>query len=233
MQKSKIKYDKQGQLIDVRFQKDIKAYQAWQAGNRQLNAEYLEFERMRQHYAGRENEMPYKTLAGFRRARRANDLSPAFKAWRYHKMDTNTLERWKSVENFRNRPKTVENLQEIKYNKDTTKWEQLKRERKTISDINGKPWTDSFKAKAVDAYYHFREKGIEFTDHGIARYLSRMTEEEFWAIHNKPFNYKQEDGRLVKYYGNTAIIYLPDTKEVVSIVNDRKQARSDWSEIKD
>ena len=26
---------------------------------------------MRKHYAGRENEMPYKTLAGFRRARRA------------------------------------------------------------------------------------------------------------------------------------------------------------------
>ena len=48
-----------------------KAYQAWQAGNRQLNAEYLEFERMRKHYAGRENEMPYKTLAGFRQARRA------------------------------------------------------------------------------------------------------------------------------------------------------------------
>jgi hypothetical protein len=73
IQNSKIKYDKQGQLIDVRYQKDIKAYQAWQAGNRQLNAEYLEFERMRKHYAGRENEMPYKTLAGFRRARRVRN----------------------------------------------------------------------------------------------------------------------------------------------------------------
>ena len=71
IRKSKIKYDSKGQLVDVRFQKDIKAYQAWQPGNRQLNAEYLEFERMRQHYAGREEEMPYKTLAGFRRARRS------------------------------------------------------------------------------------------------------------------------------------------------------------------
>ena len=232
IQKSKIKYDKQGQLIDVRFQKDIKAYQAWQAGNRQLNAEYLEFERMRQHYAGRENEMPYKTLAGFRRARRNNDLSPAFKAWRYHKMDTNTLERWKSVENFRNRPKTVENLQEIKYNKDTTKWERLKRERKTISDINGKPWTDSFKAKAVDAYYEFREYGVEFTDHGVARFLARMSKETFLDIHNKPFNFVQADGRLVKYYNDTALIYNETTKEIVSIVNDRKKAREDWDEIK-
>ena len=102
-----------------------------------------------------------------------------------------------------------------------------------MKKINGKNWTDSFYQKAIDTYYHFGEKSIEFTDHGVSRYLSRMTEKEFWAIHNKPFNYKQEDGRLVKYYGNTAIIYLPDTKEVVSIVNDRKQARSDWSEIKD
>ena len=232
IQKSKIKYDKQGQLIDVRYQKDIKAYQAWQAGNRQLNAEYLEFERMRKHYAGREEEMPYKTLAGFRRARRADDLSPAFKAWRHQKMDTNTLERWKTVENFRNCPKTVENLQEIKYNKDTTKWEQLKRERKTISDINGKPWTDSFKAKAVDTYYEFREYGVEFTDHGVARFLARMSKETFLDIHKKPFNFVQADGRLVKFYDNKAIIYNGETKEIVSCYVDQKRIKDDWSKIK-
>ena len=84
----------------------------------------------------------------------------------------------------------------------------LKRERTTIEKINGKNWTDSFHKKAIDTYYHFRGKSIEFTDHGVARYLSRMTEEQFWEIHNKPFNYKQEDGKLVKYYGNTAIIYM-------------------------
>ena len=123
-------------------------------------------------------------------------------------------------------------MQQIKYNK-PNEWEVLKRERTTIEKINGKNWTDSFHKKAIDTYYHFRGKSIEFTDHGVARYLSRMTEEQFWEIHNKPFNYKQEDGKLVKYYGNTAIIYMADTKEVVSIINDRKNARSDWSEIKD
>ena len=71
IKRSKIKYDKQGNLLDVRFQKDIKGYAEWQAGNRQRNTELLEFERMKKHYAGREEEMPYKTLAGFRRARRA------------------------------------------------------------------------------------------------------------------------------------------------------------------
>ena len=68
---SKIRYDKNGELVDVRFQKDIKGYAEWQAGNRQLNQELLEFERMKTHYAGREDEMPYKSLGAFRRARRA------------------------------------------------------------------------------------------------------------------------------------------------------------------
>lgn len=116
IQKSKIKYDKQGQLIDVRYQKDIKAYQAWQAGNRQLNAEYLEFERMRKHYAGREDEMPYKTLAGFRRARRADDLSPAFKAWRYRERDRQQYERWKGIIGAENMPEDVDKFQDIRYN---------------------------------------------------------------------------------------------------------------------
>ena len=55
----------------MRFQKDIKGYAAWQAGNRQLNRELLEYERMKAYYAGREDEMPYKSLGAFRRARRA------------------------------------------------------------------------------------------------------------------------------------------------------------------
>jgi hypothetical protein len=68
---SKIKYDSKGNIVDVRYQKDIEAYQAWQAGNRQLNRELQEYERMREYYAGREEEQPYKSLGAFRRARRA------------------------------------------------------------------------------------------------------------------------------------------------------------------
>ena len=68
---SKIKYDSKGDLIDVRNQKDIKAYAAWQAGNRQLNTEYKEFEEMQAYYKAQHKTPPYDTLAGFRRARRA------------------------------------------------------------------------------------------------------------------------------------------------------------------
>ena len=68
---SRIQYDEKGNLVDVRHQRDIEGYAQWQAGNRQLNREYLEYERMKKYYAGREYEMPYKSLGSFRRARRA------------------------------------------------------------------------------------------------------------------------------------------------------------------
>lgn len=68
---SRIQYDEKGDLVDVRHQRDIEGYAQWQAGNRQLNREYLEYERMKKYYAGREYEMPYKSLGSFRRARRA------------------------------------------------------------------------------------------------------------------------------------------------------------------
>jgi hypothetical protein len=55
---------------------------------------------MKRHYAGREDEMP-KTLAGFRRARRADDLSPAFKKWRYRERDKKQGN-GKSNENLKN-----------------------------------------------------------------------------------------------------------------------------------
>lgn len=84
---SQIKYDSKGNLVDVRYQADIKEYAAWQAGNRQLNRELLEYERMKAYYESKGLDAPYKTLAGFRRARRSDNLSPAFKAWRCRKIN--------------------------------------------------------------------------------------------------------------------------------------------------
>ena len=116
IERSRIKYDKNGELVDVRFQKDIKGYAAWQAGNRQLNREALEYDQMKAYYAGREDEMPYKSLGAFRRARRANDLSPAFKMWKYRKRDQAQYEDWKSKIGATNMPESVDKFQEIKYN---------------------------------------------------------------------------------------------------------------------
>lgn len=114
---SKIQYDKNGELVDVRYQRDIKGYAEWQAGNRLLNRELLEYEQMKAYYAGREDEMPYKSLGSFRRARRADDLSPAFKAWKNRKRDQKQYERWKSIVGKENMPENVDKFQEIKYNR--------------------------------------------------------------------------------------------------------------------
>lgn len=84
---SRIQYDEKGELVDVRHQRDIEGYAQWQAGNRQLNREYLEYERMKKYYAEQGKEPPYKTLGSFRRARRSDTLSPAFKAWRNRNRD--------------------------------------------------------------------------------------------------------------------------------------------------
>ena len=73
--KSKIKYDSKGNLVDVRHQADIKGYQAWQAGNRQLNRGMHEYEQMQAYYESKGLEAPYKTLGAFRRARRAQAQS--------------------------------------------------------------------------------------------------------------------------------------------------------------
>ncbi len=186
---------------------------------------------MQEYYAKKKQPAPYTTLAGFRRARRTDNLSPAFKAWRYRKADENTLNRWTNVKNFRNCPETLENLQGIKYNK-PNEWEVLKRERKTISDINDKQWTDSFRQKAIDTYYEFRKYGIEFTDHGIARFLQRgISFEKVVEIDSKPFNYEQKDQKCVKFYDKLAIIYTQDKTQIISVV-ERKTVKGDWNEIK-
>ncbi|MBQ3221175.1 MAG: hypothetical protein IJB34_04370 [Clostridia bacterium] len=84
IQKSKIEYDGKGNLRDVREQKDIEAYQAWQAGNRQLRREELEYEEMRAYYEERNEKPPYATLAGFRRTKRkeAKLYKNKRKAWK-------------------------------------------------------------------------------------------------------------------------------------------------------
>jgi hypothetical protein len=71
IRKSKIKYDRKGGLVDVRHQADIEGYQQWQAGNRQLNRELQEYERMKAYYESKGEDAPYKSLGAFRRARRA------------------------------------------------------------------------------------------------------------------------------------------------------------------
>lgn len=120
IRKSKIKYDRHGNLVDVRYQKDIKAYQEWQVGNRQLNREMLEFQRMQEHYAKKKQPAPYTTLAGFRRARRAQAQSykDSRKEWNKSLKEENK----QSQQNLMNYK--IPSKQLVRQEKDAEKWKQ-------------------------------------------------------------------------------------------------------------
>ena len=110
---SVIRYDSKGNLVDVRSQSAIELYKRWQAGNRQRNDEFNEYERMKAHYEAQGQEPPYKTLAAFRRARRAQ--SEHYKE---------TRKEWKSIADETNNNATTkvlplnrENIKGQKYEK--------------------------------------------------------------------------------------------------------------------
>ena len=163
---SKIKYDNKGNLVDVRYQKDIESYAQWQAGNRQLNNELREFNAMQTHYKGRESEMPYKTLGAFRRARRADEISPAFKQWRNRKTDENQYNRWVGIIGKENMPKTVDEFAEIKYNKSKQEEFQLLQHYKWAVDKGHVAAISSF-ANYKEQYNKINETLVEKKFNGV------------------------------------------------------------------
>lgn len=150
--------------------------------------------------------------------------------------DQKQLERYQSILGTSGDTKNLANFQELKYN-NAEEFKKLQRNFRTFKSIMAKPWSDEFKEKAKKTYKRFRKKNIEMSDHALARFLSRQeqkgfkpfTLEEIVAQHEKPINYIQKDGRLVRFYDERALIYSEDTGELVSIVN-RKNPKSDWSE---
>lgn len=113
---SKIKYDKKGNLVDVRWQKDIESYAQWQAGNRQLNNELLEYNRMQKELG---KDAPYKTLGAFRREARKpkEQQSVHMRRWKNRKTDQKEYEKLKKLLGD-DAPETFDKFGEIKYNKD-------------------------------------------------------------------------------------------------------------------
>ena len=127
-------------------------------------------------------------------------------------------------------PKTLEDFQNLKYN--SNKWEDIKREYKTINSIIHKTWDDAFKKKAKDTYYDFKMINIEMSDHALARYLDRskqsFTFTDIVEQHAKAINFTQLDGRQIRFYDGRALIYSSETGEIVSIVC-RNNISKEWS----
>ena len=88
------------------------------------------------------------------------------------------------------------------------------------------------KQQAVEAYFNFKNDGIVFGDHAIARYIERMRRKDGTFTYNYetvkaafslPPNYVSEQGgRLARYYNGILYITEPDTDVVVTMMKRKK-----------
>lgn len=88
------------------------------------------------------------------------------------------------------------------------------------------------KRQAVEAYFNFKNDGITFGNHAIARYLERMRRKDGTLAYNYetvktafylPPNYVSEkNGRLARYYNGILYITEPDTDVVVTMMKRKK-----------
>ena len=84
----------------------------------------------------------------------------------------------------------------------------------------------------MEAYFNFKNDGIVFGDHAIARYIERMRRNDGTFTYNYetvktafslPPNYVSEkNGRLARYYNGILYITEPDTDVVVTMMKRKK-----------
>ena len=92
--------------------------------------------------------------------------------------------------------------------------------------------SDKQKHQAVEAYFNFKNDGIVFGDHAIARYIERMRRNDGTFTYNYdtvktafslPPNYvSDQNGRLARYYNGILYITDPDTDIVVTMMKRKK-----------
>ncbi len=92
--------------------------------------------------------------------------------------------------------------------------------------------SDKQKQQAVEAYFNFKNDGIVFGDHAIARYVERMIHNDGTYAYNYdtvkiafplPPNYvSEQNGRLARYYNGILYITEPDTDIVVTMMKRKK-----------
>lgn len=98
------------------------AYQDWQAMNRQVREERVEFENMQAVLGDR---MPYETIGGYRRAVRQETLPTEIKKFRSRSRDMAQYERWEKILGKDKMPGSLDKFQQLKYN-NTEEYERLK-----------------------------------------------------------------------------------------------------------
>ncbi len=152
---------------------------------RQWNAEIVEYERMKAYYAEQGQEPPYKSLGAFRREVRKphEKQSPAMRAWKRHVPDKQQYERWKGIVGERYMPKTVDEFQQIKYNRDRQQeFEKLRQIRAQEIDYKVAETGGAHSGKLADYQKNFSiaalEKTVKNLDEKIALHISKINTPE-------------------------------------------------------
>ncbi len=122
---------------------------------------------MKEYYAGRESEMPYKTLGAFRTARRRDELSPAFKAWRYRERDEVQYEELKSLLGASFPVKSIDEFRKIKYNVSRKQYREILKQRNkaVLEQEKAREPKDFVLAKTVsdaEMYMQRRAKSVSY-----------------------------------------------------------------------
>ena len=153
---------------------------------------------------------------------------------RNKKTDNEQFQRYRKILG-KDAPETLDSFQTMKYT-DSEKWNAKKREFATISKIMEKEsYSEEYRSKMRSTYYRFKDKGYEFTDHSLNRYLGQkigrgkkaFIEDELLKVLDSSVNYLEEGGRTVKFYNGIAAIQNEQTEEVVSIVV-RNKPKKGW-----
>lgn len=164
-------------------------------------------------------------------------IEAAQKMARNRAKDKKQFEEYRKILGKKQLPKDLASFQLMKYT-EPEEWPKTKRAYATISEINGKEnWSEAFKNKAKGTYWTMRGHDVEMSAHAIGRYLNRRddiaggcTTDQLALICKKPINYVQEDGREVRFYDGAAVVFNPETSEMVSFIK-RNHPKNDWRTV--
>lgn len=144
---------------------------------------------------------------------------------------------WKRLQQTvgKNAPQTLEEYMKIRYT-DTKEWGVLMENKRLFEKIDATDaYSDAYKQKLKQTYQYYKDAGFVFREHALNRVLGQrsgtgkffFTEEQLCSILQKPANYRQEDGKLIRFYEGISVVSAEDTGEIVSVIV-RSTARKDW-----
>ena len=135
-------------------------------------------------------------------------------------------------------PKTLEEFRNIKYT-ENKKWGIMMENKRLFEKIDStETYSPEYRTKLKETYQYFSDAGFAFREHALNRVLGQktgkdkftFTKEELLRILNKPANYRQPDGKYVRFYDGISVISADDTGEIVSVVVKRTP-RKDWTAL--